>query len=320
MQTSFLSTSEPIGPVDLRNIARGSSAWRDGIYVQGESGVAISSNENRQPLQGISRESRFLNALNRFTNGLSTEVRNPLKEKYGKAYDHLISGDACRYREDIETAMFHYRRALSYRRDFTEAYLGLAKCLRREGDTQGAIRCLERGLKDNNFHKELHLDIAKCYAESAYIKQAIHHYEWSIRLDRSSVEARFGLALVVETNDDAETAIRLYQEILNLDPEFLPAYNNLGSLYMRSGLLDEAEMLFRSLVEKAPDFTRGYLGLAMTLDRAGKAGAAIEAYQKVMKMRPEGKNNDFIEQRIIQMNCNLGRTKTRHNLTLVRIK
>lgn len=282
----------------------------------------MSSNEPLQSVQqqGLRYSSKLMTALNRFTGGLSTEVSNPLKTKYGKAYDHLISGDTHRYREEIDTAISHYRLALEQRDDFTEAYLGIAKCFRRKGDTMGAIQYLSKAIEQNNFRKELHLDIAKCYAECGYLAKSIHHYERAIKLDRNSVEARFGLALVVETKEDFDYAIRLYLEIITIEAEFLPAYNNLGSIYMRIGLYDAAESLFRKLVAKAPEFSRGHLGLAITLDKAGKCADAIECYQQVMKMRPSSKNTDFIEKRIIQLNKDLGRTKTRRNTTLVLVK
>lgn len=280
----------------------------------------MSSNEPRYSAEGIQYSSRLMTALNRFAGGLSTEVKNPLKAKYGKAYDFLISGDTYRYREEIDTAISHYRQALEYREDFTEAYLGMAKCLRRKGDVLNAIKYLNKAIAQNAFRKELHLDIAKCYAEVGYAQKATLHYERAIKLDHYNVEARFGLALVVEMTENIDYAIRLYQEIIELDPEFLPAYNNLGSLYMRFGDLKDAEDLFRALIEKAPDFTRGHLGLAITLDKANKRAAAIQSYMQVLRMRPSGKNAEFIERRIIALNKEMGRTKTRRNTTLVLIK
>ena len=263
----------------------------------------MSSNEQiQQQQQGLRYSSKLMHALNRFTGGLSTEVKNPLKNKYGKAYEYLISGDSHRYREEIDLAISNYQKALEERDDFTEAYLGIAKCFRRKGDTMGAIKYLNHALVQNSFRTDLHLDLAKCYTECGYTAKAIKHYERTIKLDPSSVEARFGLALAVEMNGDTDYAIRLYQDIIDLEAEFLPAYNNLGSLYMRLGMYMQAEILFRVLTEKAPDFTRGFLGLAITLDKAGKRQESIDAYQQVLKMRPTGKNTEFIAKRIVHLN------------------
>lgn len=281
----------------------------------------MSLNEQRQTAEpGVRYSSKLMTALNRFTGGLATEVANPLKVKYGKAYDYLISGDTHRYREEIDVAIAQYRLALEQREDFTEAYVGIAKCLRRKGDSLGAIQYLSHALSQNGFRKELHQDIAKCYAECGYTAKSIHHYERAIKLDRRAVEARFGLALVVEMTEDFDYTIRLYQQIIQIEPEFLPAYNNLGSIFMRLGRYEEAEALFRTLIAKAPDFTRGHLGLAITLDKAGKRKQAIASYNQVMRLRPTSKNTDFIEKRIVSLNAEMGRVKSSHGATLVLIK
>ena len=278
------------------------------------------SEQRQSNAESIRYSSKLMTALNRFAGGLSTEVQNPLKTKYGKAYDFLISGDTYRYREEIDTAISLYQQALDCREDFTEAYLGMAKCLRRKGDTLSAIKYLSRAIAQNAFRKELHLDIAKCYAECGYAQKATQHYERVIKLDQNNIEARFGLALLVEMENDNTYAIRLYEEIIALEEDFLPAYNNLGSLYMRIGELEASEQLFRTLIAKAPEFTRGHLGLAITLDKAGQKTSAIASYNQVLRMRPSSRNSEFIEKRIVLLNQELGRSKTRRNTTLVRIK
>jgi tetratricopeptide (TPR) repeat protein len=295
-----------------------------GLRTLGVSVMASNLQNNKLAARQITAPqtspSRFFQALNRFTSGLGVEARNPLKDKFGKGYEHLIAGDTCRFREELDTAVDHYRQALLHSGKLSEAYVGMAKCLRRQGNIQGAIQCLRTAIGQNAFHTEAHLDLAKCYGDYGFTEKAMHHYERAIRLNPSAVEARFGLALLVEASDDVEQAASLYQAIIQIDPEFLPAYNNLGSLYLRQNRLDKAEALFRALVEKAPTFTRGYLGLAMSCDRAGKCTEAVEAYETVMRLRPNGKNNPFITQRLIQMNIERGRCVTRRNLTLVRVK
>ena len=264
--------------------------------------------------------STLMRALNRFTGGLSVGVRNPMADKYGAAYDHLVSGDACRYREDIETAIDHYQQALSIREDMGEAWVGIAKCLKRKGDVMGAINNFKKALQRNSFDTDVQLEIAKCYSECGYLVKASQHYERAMKLDPGCIEGMFGLALVVEINNDIDYAISLYERILTLDAEFLPAYNNLGSLYMRLGQYLKAEELFRQLIQKAPDFTRGYLGLAIALDKAGKRGESLETYHEVLRMKPNTRNASFIKKRIVQINMDMGKSRSTGRTTLVRIK
>lgn len=269
---------------------------------------------------GVRYSSKLMSALNKFAGGLSTDVHNPLLRKYGRAYDYLISADAFRYKEDIDAALDQYRHALAIREDFTEAHIGVGKCLRRKGDSMGAIRYFKLALKGNPFNKEVHLDLGKCYNECGYIDKAIQHYERAIKLAPDYLEAKFGLALIVELGGDLAYATTLYHDIIEQDPEFLPAYNNLGSIYLRQGVFARAEQVFRSLVRRAPDFGRGYLGLALTLDKSNNMADALDAYNKVLEIKSSTRNVDYVKRRIIALNKALGRAKTRRNTTLVRVK
>ena len=277
--------------------------------------------ESKAPrAESIPVQSRLMTALHRFTGTLATDVRNPLKAKYGEAYNYLISGDTCRYREEVDTAIAHYKQALTHRPDYLDAQLGLAKCYRRKGAILEAIQSLETALVMNAFHEETHLQLAKTYAEAGYTQKAIRHYQRVVKLNPRQVEARFGQALLLENLQNLTGSIQLYEEILEIEPDFLPAYNNMGSLYLRMNQLKEAECLFTQLVAKAPDFARGYLGLAMTLDKAGYSNQAVKAYERVLQLSGNSKNAAFVSQRMIELHRELGHTRTRGCVTLVRVK
>jgi tetratricopeptide (TPR) repeat protein len=279
---------------------------------------ALASGQKAGPLKISS--SRLMGALHRFTNGFVTEVRNPLALRYGEAYELLIAGDGHLCREEWDAAIGCYRQALTLREDFTEAAVGLARCLKRKGDCEGAVRHFRNALAKTPFDRDLHIDLAKCYNDLGRLPEAIREYERAVKLDPSHIEARFGLALVVELNSNLEYAARLYREIIARDPQFLPSYNNLGSICLRQGEYEEAEHLFRELTRLAPDFPRGYLGLALTLDRAGRTREALDVYLHVLTLKPGSRNVDYIEKRILTLNTQLGRTKTRGRTTLVRVK
>lgn len=248
--------------------------------------------------RGLFYHSRLMQAFQRFATGLTTRVANPMETKYGEAYRYLIAGDAHSCRDEVDAALEKYKQALEIQADYTDAYMGIAKCLRRKGDSMGALGYFKKVLAFNAFNKEVHLQMAKCYQEAGFVEKAVRHFERAIQLDPNHVEAMFGLALVLELNNDTEKAGSLYQRIIKVDPEFLPAYNNLGSVYLRLGVFDRAEKMFRKLIAMAPDFSRGYLGLALTLDKSGQKREALPVYRQVLDMKPMTQNGDFIRNRL----------------------
>jgi tetratricopeptide (TPR) repeat protein len=270
----------------------------------------------------ITYSSKLIAALNKFAGAISTEVKNPLLEKYGDAYDYLIKGDAHRLREETEDAIRAYEKAISINPTFAEAYVGMARCFRRKGDLKRAMLSFNKALSLNSFDKEIHLELAKCLNEAGMMPKGIHHFRQALKIDPEFVDAKFNLALCLELQGDLGEPTRLYEEILSQDPDFLPAYNNLGSIYMRQGYYKAAERKFRQLIDMAPDFSRGYLGLAISLDRSNRPQEALGYYEKLLVMKAHYRNREYIENRILSLRKVLGKPAktTRNGAMLVRVK
>ena len=69
----------------------------------------------------IQYTSKLVAALSKFAGGMTNEVKNPMLEKYGEAYDFLIKGDALRLREETEDAIHAYEKAIQLNPGFVEA-------------------------------------------------------------------------------------------------------------------------------------------------------------------------------------------------------
>jgi tetratricopeptide (TPR) repeat protein len=270
----------------------------------------------------IRYSSKLIAALNKFARVITTEVKNPLLEKYGDAYDFLIKGDAHRLREEIEEAIRAYEAAISINPSFVEAYVGMGRCFRRKGDMKRAIASFTKALTYNAFDKEVHVELAKCYNEAGMPEKGIHHFRQAVKIDPEYVEAKFNLALCLELQGELIEPTKLYEEIIKLDPEFLPVYNNLGSIYMRQGYYAASEKMFRKLIDMAPDFSRGYLGLAIALDRSNRPLEALTCYEKLLIMKTHLRNKEYIETRVLNLRKMLGKKPqaTTNGSLLVRVK
>jgi len=266
--------------------------------------------------------SRLMAALTRFAGSITTEVKNPLVEKYGDAYDFLIKGDAHRLREETEDAIRSYEKAIQLNPAFIEAYIGMARCFRRKGDLRRAIFTYTKALTFNAFDKEVHLELAKCHNEAGNPTKGIYHFRQALKIDSQFIDAKFNLALCLELQGDIVEPSKLYEEIIVQDADFLPAYNNLGSIYMRQGLYKSAEVMFRQLIELAPDFSRGFLGLAISLDRSNRPQEALAYYEKLLALKAHTRNREYVENRVVNLRKTLGRksTATRNGAILVRVK
>lgn len=270
----------------------------------------------------ITYSSKLIGALTKFASAISHEVKNPLFEKYGDAYDFVVQGDAHRHREEYENAIRAYERAIAVNPDYIEAYMGMGQAFRRKGDIKRAIFSFSKIIKLNAFHKGVHLELAKAYSEAGLPDKAIVHFRQSVKLNPECVESRFHLALSLELEGELQEPCRLYEEIIQLDVEFLPAYNNLGSVHMRLGHYDVAESMFRVLLQKEPGFGRAYLGLAISLDRQNKPKEALRYYEQLLAMRSYSRNKTYVRDRVLTLRQQLGRKpiSTQNGSVLVRVK
>jgi len=270
----------------------------------------------------IRYSSKLIAALNKFAGVIATEVKNPMVEKFGDAYDHLIQGDAYRAKEQMEDAIRAYEKAIAANPGFAEAYTGMGKCFRRKGDLKRALMAYTKALDLNMFDKNVHLELAKSYNEAGMPKKGIQHFRQAIKLDPGFIDAKFNLALCLELQGELKEPTQIYQDIIKQDPEFLPAYNNLGSIYMRQGLYAESEKMFRWLITNAPDFSRGYLGLAISLDRSNHPQEALQYYEKLLVLKAHTRNKDYVESRVVALRQTLRkRPRIAHSsAVLVRVK
>jgi tetratricopeptide (TPR) repeat protein len=270
---------------------------RQEIFVMGLNTPETTASQN-----GIRYSVKLINVLKQFSTSLSVKTApNPVKEHYGTAYQHLVTGDRYRFNQEWDTAIQYYQKGLALCTDLPDALQGIATCYRRKGCYPEAITVLKEILKQNYFCVKTHLDIANCYTETGKSSLAMRHYKKALQLDAHSIEGLFGLALLQESQQDYQTAIQSYQTIIHLQPDFVPAYNNLGSVYIKSAQYPLAEELFRQLTEKAPGFYRGHLGLAIVLDKSGQHRQALLKYQTILNERPAGYNACFIQARIAEL-------------------
>ena len=264
---------------------------------------------------------KLFGALNRFAKNLHHDVQNPLKSKFGNAYDLLIRADAYRYQQNLDQAIPLYEEALELNPRFGEAALALAECFNAQGQTDKAIQYYKHHINHMPFDKVAQRQLGRCYNQNQNFKKAKHHLNRAWQLEPTDLETRFYLALACEDLGENDVAVEHYQGILGEDPNFVPAAINLGNVLFRTGDLSQAETAFRDLVKQVPRLTRGHLGLALTLDRLGEGAEALQSYHRVLA---SAKNNQqvlrqdktFIQNRIAdltqQWNQERGRRKGSH--------
>lgn len=99
--------------------------------------------------------------------------------------------------------------------------------------------------------------------------------------------AEFNLAYAYSMTGRRADAISRYRNVLAREPGLLPARLNLGILLVESRQPEEAESHLRAVVEKDPENSTAILYLAETLAALQRSPDAGEAYERVLKLKPD---------------------------------
>lgn len=118
------------------------------------------------------------------------------------------------------------------------------------------------------------------------IQGAMLLYEQAIQVDPSSWRAHMNLGNVLRSQGRIEEAVREYDAAVNFNPESAGAHVNLATAMLCLGDVPAAEKHYRTATHIKPDWSEPWFGLGCALERSAPPVAAIDAYQKAIKLDP----------------------------------
>jgi TolB-like protein/cytochrome c-type biogenesis protein CcmH/NrfG len=210
-----------------------------------------------------------------------------------EAYNFYLQGKYLadrRTREDLETAVSYYERALRLEPGYASAWVGLADAHSIQADV-GAIP-IDEGYRKarEEVQKALALDpnLPEAYATLGWIRVS---YDW----DWSGGDATYKRALELEPGNATvvrragalagtlgrfDEAIRLDRRAIELDPLSVAARNNLGLHELYAGRLDEAEAAFRKALELNPDYPSAHMFIGRVDLRRSHPAVALQEMER----------------------------------------
>ena len=104
-----------------------------------------------------------------------------------------------------------------------------------------------------------------------------------------SYQLMFQKAVELQQNGALNEAEKIYRQILQTTPENADVLNLLGLIAQTRGIHNEAISYFYQAAAAAPKHFIIYFNLAVSLGAIGKFAEAVEAYQKVLQLKPDCK-------------------------------
>ncbi|HUF05422.1 MAG TPA: tetratricopeptide repeat protein [Aridibacter sp.] len=229
-----------------------------------------------------------------------TEQRRRAYEEAAAAYSKLVAlkPDSFEYNAELGgvlslsskplEAIPYFRKALSIEPDDqrTKARLGLA--LTQIGQFQESIQILESANRQDPSDEivKMFLGVARirqrniAQLDDIKAKAAADPDDWKIR------GALFQILGYARRMEEAEVYA---EEFRKLDPQDSESYTQMGVVYFSNGDLKRAEASHRKALEIRED-AGAYLGLAHLYARTDQPDKAVEAYENVIRVKPDVPN------------------------------
>lgn len=208
--------------------------------------------------------------------GSKRELKVAQKPTSDEAELHYQKGDQLRDSAKNEEAVEEYRKAISLRKPFPEARVGMTRSLIMLQNYQEAEKQIQTALKEKSPYVEAQTVLANMRRGQGLVEEAIDEYRKAIRIARgNSFEAHIGLAIALNELSESGDDPRLIDEIVR---EY------------RIGIAQD--------METEPVL---YYQLGEILEKANRKKEAIEAYRNYLRLDPEGQYASAVESIIDQL-------------------
>ena len=152
------------------------------------------------------------------------------------------------------------------------------------GDTQGAIKDLERATKANPDLIMARSKLGDLYRAQGDFEKALPQYEVLAQNDPYGVNNHYRLGLTYQLLNRLKEAAAAYLRALELDPKDPLTNMHLGLVYLALDQTDDALKYLRRATDLAPDTAEVWANLGAALDVKGDAPAAEAAYRKSLEL------------------------------------
>ncbi|UBM59457.1 tetratricopeptide repeat protein [Marinilongibacter aquaticus] len=133
---------------------------------------------------------------------------------------------AAQYTAMLANQQGHTEDAIKYYTQYIEtaggrdpsSYYTLAMIEKKEGDIDGAIAWLKRGIEDTD-NKDLRGELVNTYIQEDRLDEAIRDLQDLVNKDPKNVGALLNLGLIYDNEGDKEKALETYNKVLELDPD-----------------------------------------------------------------------------------------------------
>ena len=156
-------------------------------------------------------------------------------------------------REEYEKALECFERSTHANEDEFEIQVNIAETQRLSGDSQGALKMIQKLSKGHDDDADLHYQWAHCLDNLGEYDEALTHYNRTLEIDPVHPSSLFRLAYYYDLSGDDEKALEYYEKCVETVPLYTNAMINLGLMYEDNDNYEKAISCFYAVLQSYPN-------------------------------------------------------------------
>jgi superkiller protein 3 len=204
------------------------------------------------------------------------------------SFNTLITrGDEALRKERWAEAADAYRKALTIKPEYIDAWYNLAIVLGRSGDMKGAVNASRKAIAINPKDADAWINLGVALFKSDDVEGAIDAFRKTLAINPDHVKAWHVLGIALDKSGDETGAIDAYRKALTIKPDHAEAWYNLGVALDKSRNAKGAIDAYRKALAINPDIAEAWYYLGIVLSRSSDSKGAMEAFKKAIAIKPD---------------------------------
>ena len=158
---------------------------------------------------------------------------------------NYILGNALKIQDKNSEAIIFYKKSISLKKDFSEAYNNLANVQKKIGDFDEALLNYKNAIKTKENNLEAYYNLANLYKFLKNYKLANENYKKVIKLNPNFVDSYNNIGTIYSILGKFNEAREYYLKSMDINRYFAEPYKN----YVQLNKIDEKDKVFKNLKE-----------------------------------------------------------------------
>ena len=193
----------------------------------------------------------------------------------------------------FDTAIDCYKKAVSIKPDYAEAFYNMGNAMKRKGDLEAATDCYKKAIDIKPDYAEAIYNMGNAMKNNGDSEAAIDYYKKAISIKPDYAEALSNMGAALQDKGDLEAAIDCYKKAISIKPDYAEALSNMGAALQDKGDLEAAIDCYKKAISIKPDYAEAYSGIGEAYLTTGDYAQSARFYETSIELRAD--NSDMLE-------------------------